>query len=189
MDRGGNERRKGKSEARDMLQERRLDQRQKLQLALSNAEHLEPIRGRVSLFGALKEHQIMDLLSYMSTKSFTTGEVIFNKGDLPSDIYIVLSGHVDFSVIKSDASLHVMDFKPGDCFGETAVIGIQPQIGEAIAFGNVDTLVLSREGLMAMAECSPKLFSILMMNIARDVSRRVHDVMIAGTSNPNFALQ
>ena len=144
-----------------------------------NATYLEQIKGKVSLLGALNEKQVMNLLSYMDRKTFAAGEKIFSQEDLPSEIHIISSGRVHLTVTRQDDTVSSMDFLPGDCFGETAVIGIQPQMGDAIALGRVETLVLTKSSLMELLEEDIDLFGILMMNIARDVSRRFHYAMLS----------
>ena len=148
-----------------------------------NATYLEQIKGKVSLLGALNEKQVMSLLSYMERESFAAGEKIFCQDDLPSSIYIVSSGRVHLTVTTADQGVSSLDYLPGDCFGETAVIGIQPQLGDATALGPVETLVLSKASLMELLEDDVDLFGILMMNIARDVSRRYHHSMSAPHQN------
>ena len=139
-----------------------------------NIRDVEQIRDRVSLFGALDNSQLSTLLSYAKEQAFEEGEIIFEQGQLPSDIYILLSGKVDLRVIRDDFSAAHMTYVPGDCFGETAVIGIQTQMGRAKVEEDVRVLTLSRFSLLDMLENDANLFGILMMNIAREVSRRFH---------------
>jgi CRP/FNR family cyclic AMP-dependent transcriptional regulator len=129
----------------------------------------------VSLFGAMSDEQLDYLISRMSRKSCHSGERLFSKGDLPSSIYILVSGRVDFVTEESGISKIQSVFKTGDCFGETAVIGIQTQLGTAIASGDdVEVLELSREALIDIQANNIRLYGILMMNIAREVSRKYH---------------
>ena len=153
-----------------------------------NATYLEQIKGKVSLLGALNEKQVMSLLSYMERKTFTPGETIFGQEDLPSKIYIISSGRVHLTVKRNDKTVVAVDYLPGDCFGETAVIGIQPQMGEAVALGNVETLILSKSSLMELLEDDVNLFGILMMNIARDISRRYQQSMVSPNSSIDHAV-
>lgn len=129
----------------------------------------------ISLFGALNPNQIQGLLPLMQVRLCRSGEHIFSAGDLPSDIYVLLSGRVDLVVNQGGVHRIRDSFGFGDTFGETAVIGIQPQIGNAIAFADdVKLLVISREALIELQERDVEVFAILMMNIARAVSRKLH---------------
>jgi len=129
----------------------------------------------VSLFGALDREQLERLLGYMTQRHCRSGERIFSRGDLPSDIYVLLQGRVDFVVEEHGVARLKTSYKVGDTFGETAVIGIQTQIGSAIASGDdVELLVLSRDSLLLLHKEDPYLYGVLMMNIAREVSRKLH---------------
>lgn len=131
----------------------------------------------ISLFGALDSDQIQTLLRLMQVRRCRSGEHIFSSGDLPSDIFILLNGRVDLVVNQAGVHRIQDSFSFGDTFGETAIIGIQPQIGTAIAFADdVKLLVLSREALIDIQQENIEIFAILMMNIARTVSRKLHKV-------------
>lgn len=133
------------------------------------------IRELISLIGGLTEAQLTTFLRFLCVRHCNAGERIFLEGDLPSNIYILTCGRVDLVVEKNGVPAIQNVFKPGDTFGETAVIGIQNQLGTAIASGDdVELLVLSREALINILETDIELYGILMMNIARDVSRKLH---------------
>ena len=130
----------------------------------------------VSLFGALTPEQLGELWTHIECRHYTAGEKIFSQGDLPSDIFILASGRVDFVVEKGGVHRIEQSHMPGDTFGETAFIGIQPQVGSAMVAGGevADVLVISRGSLMQIHVENPELFGLLMMNLAREVSRKFH---------------
>jgi len=130
---------------------------------------------QISLFGALDEVQKQILLEGSSLRHCRIGEHIFDAGDLPSDIYIVLSGRVDLITERMNVHEIQQILKEGDCFGHTAVIGIQPQATSAIVSAKEATLlVLPSKLLIDIQQNDKELFALLMMNIARDVSRKIH---------------
>ena len=150
-----------------------------------DADSLLKVQDRISLLGALDELQVERLYSYMEHKTFAPGDVVFCQGDMPSDIFILYSGQVHLTIFKHDDSVTTMDFYPGDCLGETSVIGIQPQIGDAVATKKTKALVLSKHSLLELLEEDTQLFGILMMNVAREVSRRLHTSLLTEI-NPHF---
>ena len=130
---------------------------------------------KISLFGALSREQRNQLLRASTIKHCRLGEQIFCEGDLPSDIYIILSGRVDLVCERDNVHQIKQMLKEGECFGETAVIGIQPQAATAIASSrDVSLLVLTSHLLIEIERHNKELFALLMMNIARDVSRKIH---------------
>jgi len=131
--------------------------------------------GSISLFGAVNQDQLAVLLKFMCIRNCHAGERIFSAGDLPSEIYIVLHGRVDFVTENKGVHNIQSSYKLGDLLGETAVIGIQKQMGTAIAYGEkTQLLVLTRDALISIQREHTELYGILMMNIARDLSRKLH---------------
>ncbi len=155
------------------------------QVSLNFAEY-NRVRDKVSLFGALSDEQLDRVIPLLKIKSVDDGHIIFNQGQLPCNVYILLSGEVIMRVTRDDGSCGKMIYKVGDCFGETAVIGIQSQLGEARASKDARVMVLSRSNLLDIANSDSEIFGILMMNIAREVSRRLHGVVATSPESDSY---
>jgi signal-transduction protein with cAMP-binding, CBS, and nucleotidyltransferase domain len=92
--------------------------------------------------------------------SYKANETVFEQGEEPGHIYIVKNGKVKLVVWEDGTPLELIEFEQGHCFGEASVIGIQPHQGAAI--------------LMSIYDSDKELFSILILNIAREVCRRLY---------------
>ena len=143
-------------------------------LSISRPEILS-VLDSISLFGGLDADQLGELIALLGQVSYRSGEEIFTRGAQPSHIYIVWKGRVRLDFGVSDHPLAKLHFDPGACFGETSVIGIQPHVASAIADGPTQLLVLSRSALLNLYETDTKLFALLVMNIAREAARRLHE--------------
>eukprot|EP01026_Neomeris_dumetosa_P084721 TRINITY_DN99696_c0_g3_i2.p2 TRINITY_DN99696_c0_g3~~TRINITY_DN99696_c0_g3_i2.p2 ORF type:complete len:132 (+),score=3.61 TRINITY_DN99696_c0_g3_i2:221-616(+) len=117
-----------------------------------NTVDFDQIRDKISLFGGLTDRQLDLILPYLKVVSIEEDETVFKQGQLPCNVYIVLSGEVCLDVRRQDGSQGSMRYVAGDCFGETAVIGIQPQLGRAKATQDTRLLVLSRTCLLDMVQ-------------------------------------
>lgn len=136
------------------------------------------LRDSVSLFGALTDIQVETLLAYATTKILKSGDRLFNQGDLPDEVCIVVSGRVDLVVHKHGIYSLEATFQAGDSLGETALIGIQPQVGSAIVVGEyAEFITFPKDVLLSLYEDDLELYGVLMMNIAREVSRKLHCLM------------
>ncbi|MFT5083356.1 MAG: CRP/FNR family cyclic AMP-dependent transcriptional regulator [Lentisphaeria bacterium] len=142
---------------------------------------------KVSLFGGLSQSQIETLVGSMSLVSFDRGDTIYSQGQLPCNIYILLSGKVELNIYRKDGNVGQITYNSGDCFGETALIGIQPQVGETTALDDTWTLQLSRTSLLELTQYHGDVFALLMMNVAREVSRRLHEALSIGISEGDAA--
>ena len=132
------------------------------------------LQADTSIMGGLSDAQVSTLLDLMDTVSFADGQSVFYSGDPASAIYIVLRGNVRLDFGEDGHPLSQIEFKPGDCFGETSVIGIQPHSASAIAKGEITLFRLSTSALFALYETDTKLFAMIIMNVAREASRRLH---------------
>lgn len=141
---------------------------------LLELERLRPILDKISLFGGLSEDQLHTLSGKLKLVHYLAQDIIFKQGDPPSYIYIVLSGEVQLVFEQADHPLSKAQFLPGACFGETSVIGIQPHSASTLAVEDTALLVLSKENLMELFDSDKTLFGMLILNIAREASRRLH---------------
>jgi len=141
---------------------------------LLNIEDILPILNKISIFAGLSQKQLHSLFRLLEKAQYKAGESVFNEGDQPSHIYIVQSGSVKLVVNTKQTPLELIVFEEGQCFGETSVIGIQPHAATAISVGDTGLIVLSRNALLSLFKTDLELFSILVLNIAREACRRLH---------------
>ena len=67
----------------------------------------------------------------------------------------------------------LFEFEEGRCIGEDSIIGIYPHTLSALAVGKVELIVIPRKSLLNFYETDKDLFSLLILNIAREISRRL----------------
>lgn len=149
---------------------------------------LDQVREKISLFGGVSDAQMALLQPYLKVDAVNAGGTVFEQGQLPCNVYVVLSGEINLQITREDNTLAKMSYMPGDCFGETAVIGIQPQLGQASAKCDAQVLVMSRTCLLDLAGIDVGLFGLLMMNIAREVSRRLHTIATTSATESEYPI-
>ena len=147
---------------------------QKEYLPLVNEEDVLPILNEISIFGGLPDKKLYDIFKLLKKVYYKTGEYIFKEGDDPSHIYIVRYGKVKIVADTPEGPYEIIGFDVGHCFGETSVIGIQPHSANAIAVEDTELIVLSRDVLLSIYDSDKDLFAILILNIAREACRRLH---------------
>ncbi|MHC4155996.1 MAG: cyclic nucleotide-binding domain-containing protein [Planctomycetota bacterium] len=141
---------------------------------LSNVEDVLSILNKISILAGLSDKQLRFLFELLEEIHYSAGETIFEQGQEPSHIYIVQSGKVKLVVDKEQAALELMVFEEGHCFGESSLIGIQRHSATTVAEKDTNLIVLSRKALLSIYESDLELFSILILNIAREACRRLH---------------
>ncbi|QHI69613.1 Crp/Fnr family transcriptional regulator [Tichowtungia aerotolerans] len=140
---------------------------------LLNVEEILPILNRISVFGALDDTQLYTVFHLLEVEVYKKGDVVFEQGDSPTHIRIVKKGAVRIVENLRETPLELYEFDVGDCFGETAVIGILPHTASAVAIEDCELLVFPREKLFGLYDSDPRLFGLLILNIAREACRRL----------------
>ncbi|MBN2195680.1 MAG: cyclic nucleotide-binding domain-containing protein [Polyangiaceae bacterium] len=98
------------------------------------------ILARMPLFRPLNDLEILRLLQVTDIRSFKDGEVVIQEGEKGEDLFIVLAGEV--KVRKGETDLARL--KPGEHFGEMALIRSQPRSATVVSNGDSELIVLSR---------------------------------------------
>ena len=141
---------------------------------LSNVEEVRPLLSEISIFGGLKGAQLDEIFRSLKTVKYDEDEYIFKRGEDLSYIYIIKQGEVKMIIEDKEVFLDLISFKDGDCFGETSVIGIQSHSSNAIAVVPTELIVLEPSKLLNIYETDKEAFSLLILNIARETARRLH---------------
>ena len=141
---------------------------------LLEIEDILPILNDIAIFGGLSDKQLHTVFRLLEKTHFHKGEFIFEKGDMPSNIYVVWRGRVELLLDVGGSYLAENVFTVGECFGETAAIGIQPHTASAIAMDDTDLIVLSNKSLFSIWDTDKELFAALALNIAREACRRLN---------------
>ena len=141
---------------------------------LLKVEEILPILSRISIFGALDDQQLYAVFHLLEVESYCKGELVFEQGESPTHIRIVKKGRIRIVENLRETPLELYEFEVGDCFGETAVIGILPHTASAVAVEDSELLVFPRDKLFGLYDDDPKLFSLLILNIAREACRRLN---------------
>ncbi len=131
---------------------------------------------RVTIFAGIDEKGLKHLYEYASVCSYAENEYIIKKDTPGREILVLLEGHVKImlGVEDNEERFEIIELKPGDCFGEVSMLGILNHSATAVASTQSSLLVLSRQLFMDVFNQNPRLFSILILNIARELARRLH---------------
>ncbi len=131
------------------------------------------ILSRISVWGGLSSDQQERVYERLETGSFRKGEYIFRQGEQPSHVYIVKSGSVELTASNQHEIIQKETVEAGGSFGFAALIAVQTHMVSARATEDTELVVLSREALLGFYHDDPRLFALLMMNIAREIARRL----------------
>ena len=128
----------------------------------------------IGLFGALSDEFLEHLVSTLTVLRILPGEPIFREGDPAREMYVVLDGEIE--VLKKSRrgrETRVAILGPNDCFGEMSIIDMQARSATVRALGPAKLLRISTEEMDALYRHDLKSYTLIVLNIARDLSRRL----------------
>ncbi|MDO5576944.1 MAG: cyclic nucleotide-binding domain-containing protein [Fibrobacter sp.] len=133
-----------------------------------------PILKDVTIFSGFSDDEIGRICESCTVLDAKEGELIVEEKTPAKEIFIQLKGRANVVLNIREAPIELMEFGPGSCIGEASVIGIQNHSASVVITENSTLLVLSRQVLMNIFENDKAIFSLLILNIAREIARRLH---------------
>jgi CRP-like cAMP-binding protein len=134
---------------------------------------VKAILSKISIWGGLTNDQQDKIYKLLIVGSFRKVEYIFHKGHQPTHVYIVKNGRVDLIASKQGVTIQKESVKSGGSFGIAALMAMQPHMVTAVATENSEIMALSRQAILEIRYENIELFALLMINIAREISRRL----------------
>jgi CRP/FNR family cyclic AMP-dependent transcriptional regulator len=135
---------------------------------------LIPVLKNVTVFAGLNDDDIVKICSNCTILQAKAGEIILEENQPATEIFIIVKGKVKIVLNLKEDPFELIEFGVGDCIGEASVIGIQNHSASAVTIEDATLLVLSRNVLMHIFDTDKGLFSFLILNIARELARRLH---------------
>lgn len=127
------------------------------------------------IFGGAKESTIRFLLDGASIRELTRGETVFQEGELDTSVYIIEHGRI--SVIRhwEGEKYKLRELAKGDCFGEMALMDFKPRSATVYADTDCSLIQISAAQLGELYTIDPQQYTLIMMNLGREVCRRLRE--------------
>jgi len=129
----------------------------------------------VGLFGALSDEVLEHLARILKTVRVASGETVFREGDgAAHEMYVVLEGEMEVSKrSRRGRDMRVAILGPADCFGEMSMVDMQARSATVRALAPSRLIKMTSEDLDALYRFDLKSYALIVLNIARDLSRRL----------------
>lgn len=135
-----------------------------------------------SFFGGLTDEQLKaNVLPRLEYRDFETGTDVITEGQKNDSIYFIMDGSVD--ILKAGKTIAVLG--EGQTVGEMELLDVMPAAATVRARQPVKTAVISNCAIYQIYCESCEVFSMLVMNLARDLSRRLRQMDEAYTALEN----
>jgi CRP-like cAMP-binding protein len=130
------------------------------------------------LFMELYDNEIEEIIKDCKVRVMEAQEFLFHENDKGEDLFILLTG--ELSIIKS--GIEITRFSKGELLGELVLINDQNRTTSCLATVFTEVLVINNKVIFDFYTKRPRLFSILMMNIARMLAQRLKRTTIEMTT-------
>jgi CRP-like cAMP-binding protein len=124
-----------------------------------------------AVFGGLPEHALTAFADVMRIVEVEAGAALFSEGEPARCMYVVHGGRLE--IWKQRPSVRLSTLQRGDCIGEMSLIEIQPRSATARALGPASVYALDHAEIARLYQSSLEVYTLLVMNIARELSRRL----------------
>lgn len=137
--------------------------------------------GALPLFGGLPADALQRFAEKAEALHVDKGAVVFAEGESARSLYILTAGSLDVvkrcsaagTSAQGTGEVHLSPIQPGDCFGEMSFIDMQPRSATVRALEDSDLWVWSYQSIHERYCQDQKCAMLLVMNIARELSRRL----------------
>lgn len=136
------------------------------------SKRLQLLQG-MPIFGALKEATLDYLCEQSVVVSVEAGDSFFREGDAAQSLFVLEQGSAVVEKATSDGHRVLHRFGPGDCFGEMALVDMNPRSASVVAETECLALEVHNMSLFGLYEKDLEQFTLIQMNLMREVSRRL----------------
>ncbi len=132
------------------------------------------LRG-IKLFEGIKKHDLIHVLENLQERTYLKGETIFTQGDIGRALFIVFSGKIALARLDpaTEQSGIIAEVRPGEFFGEMALLEEMPRTASASALEDTQVFMLFKIKLESLLFARPRIGVVIATQLARIMSARL----------------
>src|SRR5437773_7820218 len=126
----------------------------------------------VPLFAGLDGDGLANLVKGMRIRRFRRGETVFHLGDPGDALFVVMSGSIKITLPADTGDEAILaTLRPGDFFGELALLDGEPRSATATAVEPTETMSLPRDLFRELLDRHPSLRDAVFAAVAGQLRR------------------
>ncbi len=133
-----------------------------------------------ALFGGIEDEELIKFLAFMRQQEFLKGENIVIEGDPGDCLFLIVEGSVEILKTVPDVGEGNMEqiatLGKGETFGEMSIIDLHTRSATVRTMEDSIVLVLSQKSLAHIWDSHPKIYTLILMNLAREISMRLRSI-------------
>lgn len=128
----------------------------------------------IGLFGGLDEDTLSTLARELVLETLTVGARVVNEGEPAREMFVVLEGELEVLKRSPTGEVRVAMLGPSSWFGEMSILDVQPRSASVRALAPSLCVRITAEHVdRCLYRRDLKAYSLFVMNIARELSRRL----------------
>lgn len=124
-------------------------------------EHIK----HVSLFKTLQENELKLLSTLFATHEYKEGETVLQELEESKALYILVEGEVNVCLETEGIEIVIDELKPGQFFGEMALLDGKPRSAGVVCVSNCKLLKLSSKDFYEILERNPSILRSLVLEL------------------------
>ena len=131
----------------------------------------------ISPYNDLSDAELEAFAGIATRRNYKKNMVLIQQGDDTDSLYILLEGEMRVYIEDDQGrELTVKILKPGDSFGELALLGDFPRIANVMALTDCVVSVVSKAGFLAILEEHPQISLALIKSLAHMVRETTEEL-------------
>lgn len=135
-------------------------------------EHFQLLR-TMPVFAGLNNDSLQLILDDSEVVEVAAGDYFFREGDGAKSLFVLQQGVVAIERLWKGAPVVLGEFGRGDCIGEMALIDMMPRSASVRAVEDCQAIEVTLSSLRKLLQRNLEQYAIIMMNMGREVSRRL----------------
>ncbi|MCU7852726.1 MAG: cyclic nucleotide-binding domain-containing protein [Candidatus Thiodiazotropha sp. (ex Monitilora ramsayi)] len=127
------------------------------------------------IFGGVDDTTLDFILHDANSLEVEAGTFFFREGERDNAVYVLEQGHVAVFRYWENTRYKLRELRKGDCFGEMALMDFQPRSAEVVAIVKCRAIQISAAQLAMLYERRPDQYTMIYMNLGREVCRRLRE--------------
>ncbi|GHV73846.1 Crp/Fnr family transcriptional regulator [Spirochaetia bacterium] len=132
-------------------------------------EYSQPARQRMVKIAPFVKAAKQEVKPGESSRKYARDTMIFAEGEPGNELYIIQSGAVKIAKIAGNNEILLAVLKPGDIFGEMALLESKPRTACALAYEDSVLLTVSKANFARMAATQPQIIARLTVLLAERI--------------------
>ncbi len=153
-------------------------------IKLDNESSMLDYLREISPYNALSDAELESFAGIATKRTYKKNMVLIQQGDDTGSLYILLDGEMRvYTEDDQGRELTVKILKPGDSFGELALLGDFPRIANVITLTDCVVSAVSKESYLAILKENPRISLALIESLANMVRETTEELSCIALSD------